>query len=115
AVGQPTCHRCGRVSSAESGDVRRLGAVQEVAGREDSFAARMETSVHARPARAGIELEVCEHGELVIRDPVGGEHDDLAGDASAPAAVEVEELDLFDALPAVNRTHGGSRPNRSAV
>ena len=69
----------------------------------------------AGPARERVELEPGQHRELVVGDPVGAEHDRVAGDLAAPAAVEVGQLDLLHPLAAADRAHPRARPDRHPV
>ena len=104
-----------RVTPAQRGHVRLLGAVQEVARREDARPGAAQRGIHGRATRGRVELQAGHHGQLVIGDPVGGEDDGVALDGSRPTGVEIGQLDLLDARAPVDRGHLRAGPERHPV
>ena len=101
-------HTRGDVTPPSARDIGGLGAVQEVAGGEQPRTRRPQARVHDRPAGSRVELGAREHRELVVGDPVGCEHDEVALDRLHPPGVELGQLDRLDARHAPRIAgHGG--------
>src|SRR5207249_7337344 len=85
------------------------------AGGENARAGRPLGRVDARAARTRIELDAEGCGELVVRDPLAGEDDRVAGETASRATVQIDELHLLHPRAAVDRRDRGSGLERDAV
>ncbi|CAB4929541.1 unannotated protein [freshwater metagenome] len=90
--------------------------MQEVARGEDSVSTGAKGGVDQRAEVARIYVDTPQSGELVVRNPVAGEHDSVTvNDASCP---RVESLDLDPGHPLSSqhpqhaRTSGKRDPQR---
>ena len=96
AVCEPRRHRRGDVAAVERGDVGRLGAVQEVAGREDARPFRAQRRVDERS-------EGCRQRQPARRaSSCSGTQSPVKTTVSQSQAATVGELDRLDPAPAVD-------------
>src|SRR5207249_7586797 len=103
------------MTPAQRGDVGRLGALKQIAGSEETGVRGSERRVYLRPARPRVELEAGDDRQLVVWDPVGGEHDGVTGDRPGLPCLEITQLDLLDARNPTDLGQRSSRPKRHAV
>src|SRR3954447_20767767 len=74
-----------------------------------------QSLVNQRPERPGIEVAPGHHRELVVRDPIRTEDDEIALHGPRATGAELGELDGLDALIAVDRADRRARPDRRPV
>ena len=79
--------------TVEGRDVGGVDGVQEVARREDSLRAGAQRGVDERAEVALIDVDAPQSGELVVRNPVAGEHDGVAVDDAPLPRAEILDLD----------------------
>jgi hypothetical protein len=103
------------VRTGERGDVRGLGTMEHVARGEGPRPAGPQGGVDGRSSGQGIELDARQDGELLVRDPVRGEDDEIAFEVSCLTTIEIPQFDCLHPPSAADRGNGGAGVERHAV
>jgi len=105
----------GRMPSGERGDVGGLGCVDEITGREHARHRGPQGAVDARRACARIHHEAPLTRQLVIRDPLAGEHHRVARELARRPRDEVGHHHRFDPVPSADDLDPAANEQRHAA
>ena len=105
-------HVLGYRVAVECGDVGGVDGVGEIADGEDVRSARGLAGVDGWASCPGVHVQASGARELVIGDPVAGEHHGVAGHGAARMGFEVLYLDGVDPITADDLGDAGAGGNR---